>query len=153
MARLDPPVLTDLLLEPPDAGELELLRRAVGLHGRAEQRLRFPAALHAGVPGGPPGTEVVLGLLRTGPLDHALRTDLVEALLGRARPSDEPVRTLVWLTRPGELDLEDADLAWAAAVRSAHRETGRPVRFVVVTRHGWRDPISGARRRWRRLRL
>lgn len=133
----------------PDAEELALLRTAVAQHARSEIRRRFAPMLHAGVPGGRPGQEVVLGLSGSAGLDHALRTDLVEAVLRRTPVSDRP---LLWLTRPGGLDLEDADLAWSAAAATARLETGLGHRFVVVTRHGWRDPVSGARRQWRRLR-
>ena len=44
------------------------------------------------------------------------------------------------------------DLAWLAAARSAYAEAGRDLAWVVVTRHGWWDPRSGLRRRWKRIR-
>lgn len=136
-----------MLLDPPTTTEeLRLLRSAVAAHAGQERRRTFPALVHAGRPGGP---EAVFGHLRSDrPLDHALRTDVVEALLRRCGPAVP----LVWLTRPGDLGLHDEDLAWAAACRSARAETGRPRRFVVVTRHGWHDPSTGAARTWRRLR-
>jgi hypothetical protein len=82
--------------------------------------------------------------------DHALRTDVVAALLRRTtRPGVEPV---LWLTRPGPLDLQDEDAAWLAAARAATGEAGRALTMVVVTRKGWRDPRSGVQRTWRRLR-
>ena len=59
---------------------------------------------------------------------------------------------LVWLTRPGELDLQDVDAAWLAAARTAYAEAAAPLTMVVVTRRGWRDPRSGVRREWKRLR-
>ena len=43
--------------------------------------------------------------------------------------------------------------AFAALLVSsaAQAETGESHRFAVVTRHGWRDPGTGAGRSWRRL--
>lgn len=153
------PAVRALLHLPPGAEELAALRTAVALHARGETRRRFAPMLHAGVPGGGPGQEVVLGLADGGRLDHALRTDLVEAVLRRTArpptqaPTQAPARwPLLWLTRPGTLDLEDVDLAWSAAAAAAREETGLAHRFVIVTRHGWRDPVSGARRQWRRIR-
>ena len=79
-----------------------------------------------------------------------LRADLALALLGRAaRPTPRPC---VWLTRPGDLVVEDADLDWGRAVRWAAAALGRTDDLVVVTRRGWFDPVSGVRREWRRLR-
>ena len=54
--------------------------------------------------------------------DHALRADLMGALLARSR---DPEPHLVWLTRPGELLPHDVDLAWLAAARTAWAEAGR----------------------------
>ena len=59
---------------------------------------------------------------------------------------------IVWLTRPGELDLQDVDAAWLAASRAAFAEAERELTFVVVTRTGWRDPRTATQRTWRRLR-
>jgi hypothetical protein len=73
----------------------------------------------------------------------------VAALLRRTAGT-EP--RLVWLTRPGDLALQDLDAAWLAATRAAGAEAGLPLTMVVVTRHGWRDPRSGAGRTWKRLR-
>lgn len=112
---------------------------------QGEHRRRFPAAVHAGVPGrsaihhdDPPAA------------DQGLRADVALALLRRARDLG-PV-TFVWLTRPGELSPHDVDLRWLGAVRWACAATGTPTSLVVVTRRGWFDPVSGVRREWRRLR-
>ncbi|WP_344735352.1 hypothetical protein [Nocardioides fonticola] len=135
---------------PPTDAERTLLRAAVAQHARSEPRRVFSPVLHAGRPGGP---ETVFGLAGLdspgGPLDHALRTDVVEALL---RATHDVPERLLWLTRPGPLDLHEADVRWAAASRAARAETGVVHRFVVVTRHGWRDPCTGAGRSWRRMR-
>jgi hypothetical protein len=84
-----------------------------------------------------------------GDLDHALRCDILEALLRRA--PEGPL--LTWLTRPGEPDVQDIDLVWLRAVSAVNAETGRSLPYVVVTRAGWRDPLSGVGRRWQRLRV
>ena len=89
-------------------------------------------------------------ILRGGPLDHALRTDVVAAMLARVRAEPAP---LVWITRPGDLCLQDVDAVWLAAARAATAEAGRALTLVVVTRQGWWDPRSGATRTWRRLRV
>ncbi len=83
--------------------------------------------------------------------DHGLRCDLVAAMLA-ATTATGPTDPLVWLTRPGELDREDVDVAWAAAARAAGAEAGRDVTCVVVTRRGWHDPVTGDSRTWRRVR-
>ena len=64
-----------------------------------------------------------------------------------------PEAPTVWLTRPGALTLQDVDVAWDAAARSASAELAcGPLRLVVVTRAGWWEPATGSGRRWRRLR-
>jgi hypothetical protein len=130
-----------------------LLRRAVLDHVTAETRRVFPPVLHAGVPG-----EHVLDLPQHGVLlDHGLRTDVVAALAARARRDLDRTGVtaadpLVWVTRPGSLDVRDDDLAWSAAAHAAALELAAPLPLVVVTRRGWCDPRSGASRTWRRLR-
>jgi hypothetical protein len=125
------------------------LRRAVLEHVSSERRRAFPPLLHVGTPGGPQA------LFATepdrAPLDHALRADVVAAMLARQRTGG--VAPLVWLTRPGDLCLQDVDAAWLAAARGAAAEAGLPLTMVVVTRRGWWDPRSGATRTWRRLRV
>jgi len=132
------------IVEPvPDPLRL-LLRRAVLDLARNERRRRFPPVLHVGVPGGPRATFEP----RDEPLDHALRVDIVEAMVRRLGWTPRPV--LVWLARPGPLDLEDADLAWLAATRTAAAELRIALRFVTVCRRAWVDPVTGVGRSWPR---
>ena len=109
--------------------EQALLRRLVLEHKAGERRRHFPRD-------------------PADLLDHALRCDLLEALLKRGAAG--PVMT--WLTRSGPLDVQDVDLAWLRVVVAVNGETGRALAYVVVTRDGWRDPRSGVGRTWRRLR-
>jgi hypothetical protein len=132
--------------EPVPRTDRALLRRLVLAHKAAERRHRFPAVLHLGRPAGPAADSVDES---AAPLDHALRCDVLEAMLLRT-PADPSLMT--WLTRPGDLAVQDVDLAWLRAVSTVNAETGRVLRYVVVTRHGWRDPASGVGRTWRRLR-
>ncbi|WP_211357252.1 hypothetical protein [Nocardioides rubriscoriae] len=137
-----------VITEPVDRGLLALLRRAVLAHATSEPRRVFPPAVHVGVPG---ASSVVL-TLGDQRLDHALRTDALEAMARRAR-APSAASTLVWLTRPGDpLETRDVDLAWSAAARSAAAELGRPLPMVVVGRRSWCDPVSGVHRAWVRLR-
>jgi hypothetical protein len=125
----------------------DLLRRAVLDLAVSERRRSFPTLLHVGDPG---GSQAVFALTVGDTVDHTLRTDVVAALLRRtALAGLEPV---VWLTRPGDLDLQDEDAAWLAAARAATGEAGVGLTMVVVTRKGWRDPRSGVQRTWKRLR-
>ncbi len=103
--------------------------------------------MHVGVPG---GAEEVFAVVPDEPLDHGLRTDVVAALLQRSRRGS--VVPMVWLTRPGPLELQDVDAQWLSAARSAAAEAGVALTLVVVTRRGWVDPRSGARRVWKRPR-
>lgn len=124
--------------------QLLLLREAVRRHAATEHRRRFAPVLHVGRPG---------VRERTAPAslassDHALRIDLVAALVA-CSADPEP---LVWLTRSGDLSREDLDAAWSSAARAAGGEAGRHLRCLVVTRHGWRDPVTGGGRTWRRIR-
>jgi hypothetical protein len=122
--------------------------RAVVLELKARvPRGRFALRVQAGVPGGPACTFEVG---RYDLLDHALRTDVAAALLHRARSIT--ASPWLWTTRPGPLTVGDADLAWSAAGRAALAEAGLPSRFVVVTRHGWLEPTTGAGHAWARLR-
>lgn len=147
-------VAVEGIQEPVDRRLQALLRRAVLDHVISERRKSFTPLLHVGCPGGPqtvfaPADE---------PADQGLRTDVVAALLRRtaradpAAASDPLTVPLVWLTRPGDLVLQDLDVAWLAACRAGGGEAGRPLELVVVTRRGWRDPRSGVGRTWQRLR-
>ncbi len=133
--------------EPVDRVTALVLRRAVLDHVRAERRRWFPALLHVGLPG---GAEEVFAIDPDEPLDHALRADVVAALLQRGRRRGAV--PLLWLTRPGPLELQDVDAAWVSGVRAAGAEAGVALTLVVVTRRGWVDPRSGVRREWKRLR-
>ena len=129
--------------------EQALLRRLVLEHKAAERRRRFPPVLHLGGPGRPEVGRVVENARDPADLlDHALRCDLLEALLKRGAAG--PVMT--WLTRSGPLDVQDVDLAWLRVVVAVNGETGHALPYVVVTRDGWRDPRSGVGRTWQRLR-
>lgn len=137
-----------MVVEAPITREIHrTLRRAVLDLREQEPRRRFPVTLHVGRPGhrvrrfAEPGDVV---------LDHSLRVDVAAAMLLWSRRAGLPA--LAWITRPGDLRTQDADLAWGAAVRSACGEADVPGDFVVVTRGGWQDPVSGVRREWRRLR-
>jgi hypothetical protein len=131
--------------EPVSRADQALLRRLVLDHKAAERRRQFPAVLHLGAPGRSDAARVDES---EAVLDQALRCDVLEAMLRRAAAG--PLMT--WLTRPGDLDVQDVDLEWLRAVNAVNGETGRELPFVVVTRSGWRDPRTGVGRRWRRVR-
>jgi hypothetical protein len=133
--------------EPVSQAMAAVLRRAVLDHAVSEHRRTYPGLLHVGVPG---GVEEVAVAEPQDALDHALRADIVAALLRRTRrPGFVP---LLWLTRPGPLALQDVDVRWLASARAASAEAGVGLTLVVVTRRGWSDPRSGVRREWKRLR-
>ena len=133
--------------EPVSRSMAKVLRRAVLDHAVSERRRTYPALLHVGVPG---ALEEVAAADPDDGLDHALRTDIVAALLQRSRrPGFVP---LLWLTRPGPLELQDVDVGWLASARAASAEAAIGLTLVVVTRSGWTDPRSGVRREWKRLR-
>lgn len=134
--------------EPVPSSTAAVLRRAALDHARAEHRRGYPALLHVGFPG---GAEEVFVLTPGDPADHAIRADVVAALLQRSRARTTAV-PLVWLTRPGPLDLQDVDVAWLGAARTAAAEAAVALSMVVVTRRGWLDPRTGVRRTWKRLR-
>ncbi len=132
-----------VLLHPLPARDRRLLRAAVLALATTEHRHRFPPVLHVGTPGGPTVT-----VTDAADWDHGLRTEIVGAVL---RSLDDP--PWVWVTRAGCLaTLQDVDAAWLAPTVAAVQERGGDPSFVVVTRHGWRDPRSGTTQRWRRIR-
>ena len=138
MPELHPPL-------PPDTEAA--LRQAVLQLRSGERRRVFAPVLHVGWPGGPQASYAADAREL---FDQALRADLVAAMLRRVeRPGIVP---LVWVTRTGEHTLHDVDAAWLAAAGQAFGEAGRQLTLVVVTRQGWWDPRSGARRVWKRLR-
>lgn len=128
----------------PEPRVAALLRRAVLDHVTAERRLAYPPRLHVGTPGAP---HPVFAVEAAEPADHALRTDVVAALRHRTGAGG-----IAWLVRTGELTLQDVDAAWLSAAHTAYAEAGAELVFVVVNRHGWWDPRSGASRIWRRPR-
>lgn len=130
------------LLTPVPPRDRRLLRRAVLALATSDRRRHVPAVLHLGTPG---GREVVV--VDDDSWDHGLRTELVGAAL---RALDDPA--WVWLTRGGPLSFQDVDAAWLGPVLTAAAERDADLAFVVVTRHGWRDPRSGVEQRWRRIR-
>ena len=127
-----------------------VLRRAVLGHGqRHGSRRSIHPELHVGVPGAP---ELIHNVSH-GETDHALRTEIVAAMVAPLVPVTAPWTPLVWLTRGGPLaPPEDVDLGWLAAAQSAYAELGLPLAFVTVNRHGWRDPRTGVGTDWVRLR-
>ncbi|QCW50506.1 hypothetical protein FE634_08935 [Nocardioides dongxiaopingii] len=142
------PPTASAILEPVPRDLREQLRRAVVHQVLHEPRRAYPPSVHVGVPGAV-STAVELDR-RVGRLDHALRTDVLEAMLRAVeRPGTAPV---VWLARCGPVQALDVDLAWLAAARGAAAELDRPLPMVVVTRRSWRDPSTGVGRSWSRLR-
>jgi hypothetical protein len=137
-----------------DARLLADLRTEVGWLRSGRARRRFPAALQVGRLAGPRRTAV---LADASAYDAGLRADVVSRLLDRLPPDGPPgPRTgpAAWLSRPGDLEPQDVDLAWLAASQIAFAMHGRaPAGFYVVTRAGWLDLRSGERRVWKRLRL
>jgi hypothetical protein len=131
------------------------LRAAVLDFRESEHRRRPPPVLRMGVPGRLAASFVTDP---DDPPDPALAVDVVGALLQRSRrdlaalPDQGGALPATWLTRAGSLDAHDADMVWSAATRAAYAEAGLDATFVVVTRDGWLDPVTGVRREWRRLR-
>lgn len=138
------------LQAPIDRDTHRSLRAAVLAHRQSERRRWFPVTLHGGTIGA--ATSLVHHTEDPHvPHDAGLRIDVALGLLQHVMR--RPGRPLVWMTRPGELSVHDADLVWGAAVRHAATAAGLvPGDLVVVTRRGWFDPVSGVRREWLRLR-
>lgn len=132
-----------------DLAQLALLRTAVGQLRARETHRRFDAVVHVGRLGSdhvscpvPAGDPV---------LDAGTRTEVVLRLL---ETRHEQGAASVWVTRPGEPDLQDSDLAWLSAAGRAFAAVGcRLDGFWSVTRTGWLDVRTGERRTWKRLRL
>lgn len=104
--------------------------------------------LHVGVVAG----ERVSGRLPPlGTLDHALRVEVLAALLEGAPTGTEGL----WVTRPGPPVVLAEERGWASAAMVAFGLLGHDPAQVchAVTRHGWVDLRSGESRVWRRLRL
>jgi hypothetical protein len=144
--------------KPSPAWTIDALRRrAVRDHAASERRASFVPIVHLGTPGEP---HEVFAVVPEEPTDHALRTDVVAAMRQRALrrpgtgsgPARSAVQPLVWLTRPGDLEVQDVDMAWFAAARQAYAEAGAELHFALVCRFGWRDPATGASQTWVRSR-
>lgn len=136
--------------DPVPPAEQALLRRAVLEHVRSIRGRTVPPTVHVGVPGGPTRTFTIR---RDEPTDHALRADVVSAMVGLRPPIDVRLAVpWVWLGRAGDLALHDLDVQWLAAACTAYGEAGLDLTMVVVNRRGWRDPRSGMSRTWVRLR-
>ncbi len=131
-----------VLLDPLPALDRRLLRQAVLALATTEHRRRFPPMVHVGTPGGP-----IVSVADDPDWDHGLRTEMIGAVL---RALGDP--SWVWVTRAGSLALQDVEAAWLGPTVAAAHERGSDPAFVVVTRHGWRDPRSGVGRTWRRIR-
>ncbi len=136
------------LVEPLPRGLRQGLRALVFELLRMGRSRRFPAMLCVGEPGGdrvewpldPPRPE----------LDHALRTEIVAALLVRALDlTDSPV---CWLTRTGGPAWHDLDADWLSPTACAYAEAGVSLVWVVVTRTAWWDPRSDLSVSWKRPR-
>jgi len=138
------------VVEPVGNDLSALLRRAVLDHARAERRRVFPPVLHVGVPGLVTARLELSDAAAGERLDHALRSDAVAAMLRRVRRPGPP--PLVWLTRRGPLEVQDRDLAWRSSALAAAGEQRVRTVFVVVDKHGWRDPGTGVGRTWVRAR-
>lgn len=146
--------------EMPDFDLAAALRLEVWGLRRAQPRRVFAPRLRLGVPGDP-GTLTSDGLspLTGSPwppprwLDAGARADVCDRLVS-AWTSRSGTAAYCWYTRPGPPSLHDEDHAWMAAARWAFAAHGVPMLgFWVVTRYGWRDPVSGEERRWKRLRV
>jgi hypothetical protein len=132
-----------VLVAPLPLRDRRLLRAGVLALATTEHRHHFPPQLHVGTPGSGPTVTVT----DDAGWDHGLRTELVGAVL---RSLDDP--PWVWVTRVGSLSLQDVDAAWLGPAVAAAAERGSDLAFVVMTRHGWWDPRSGASQQWRRIR-
>ncbi|GAB2759097.1 hypothetical protein GCM10027020_09330 [Nocardioides salsibiostraticola] len=140
--------------DPPDPALSRLLRAVVLEHAENEHRRVFDPTLHLAVlTQEGDRTPIHCVLSREDTWDDALRTDVVAALLRRLPPQRATERWLAWLTRTGDLDIQDLDLAALRALRSAAAEAeAADFHFVVVNRRAWRDPVTGVGREWKRLR-
>jgi hypothetical protein len=141
--------MTPGLVQPLPRGLRHGLRALVFELLRIGRVRRFAATLSVGVPG---GARVVWRLDPSHPEDdHALRAEIVAALLARARELTET--PVCWLTRTGEPSWHDLDAAWLSPAACAYAEAGVPLAWVVVTRSAWWDPRSDLCVSWKRPRV
>jgi hypothetical protein len=146
--------------EVPDFDVAAALRLEVWWLRRAQQRRVFAPRLHLGVPGSPHGlASDGLAPLTGDPwppprwLDTGARADVCDRLVS-AWSLQSATAAYCWYTRPAAPSVHDEDHAWLAATRWAFAAHGLPLLgFWVVTRYGWRDPVTGEERRWKRLRV
>lgn len=113
----------------------------------AGTRRALPTTVHVGSPEGQ-HTDIDVEAWQ----DAGIRTELVARALAGL---DEPVfeRAIPWLTRTGELDVQDADLQWGAAAREGYARYGLDLPgFFVVTRRGWSNLLTGETHVWQRVR-
>lgn len=112
----------------------------------AGTRRRLPVTCHVGHPGASSTR-----LVDEESWDAGLRADLVERAVDSLL---ETAGACAWLTRAGDLGTVDADPRWHAAARTGFSRHGLELpAFYVVNRTGWLDLVSGAHRRWSRVRL
>ena len=116
--------------EPVAPDHRRLLRRAVVDHVRSITGRSVPPVLHVG---GPESRAHHFPIAPAGPTDHALRADVVAAMLGGQRGREgDGAPPWVWLTRAGDLTLHDLDVAWLAAAATAYAEAGADLTMVVA---------------------
>lgn len=112
----------------------------------AGTRRSLPTTCHVGHPGG----EHSRWVHGSRDEDPELRADLVERALDGLEVTEGACG---WITRPGELDLVDADAEWFAAARSGFARHGLALpAFFVLNRTAWVDLVTGERREWTRVR-
>lgn len=157
------PTLTVMPVVPVPEPQTDLitgLRLEVWWLRRAQRRRIFAPRLHVGVPGTSSGlTSDGLAPLSGPPwpvprwLDAGAKADVGDRMVS-AWTSQCGSAAYCWYSRPGTPDPHDEDPAWLAAARWAFDAHGLPLLgFWVVTRYGWRDPVTGEERRWKRLRV
>jgi hypothetical protein len=126
-----------------------LLRLEVARLRSETSRRRFDPVVHVGELGSAHRSCAVPAVDPV--LDAGTRTEVVLRLL---EEDTDPRSACLWLARPGEPLLEDADLAWLAAAARAFGALDRHLAGAwAVTRTGWLDLRTGERRTWKRLRL
>ncbi len=140
--------------DPPDRRLSRRLRGIVLSHAQTEHRRVFDPTLHFAALHGPAQDASIHYVFeRDVPWDDGLRADVAAALLRRQRRLTADQAWLAWLTRTGDLEPQDIDLAVLRSLRTASAEAGAPgFHFVVVNRRAWRDPVTGAGQAWKRLR-